>query len=271
MFMHDLKSDNKNLAFLMPAERQKRILERLRLKGRVFATELAREFSASEDKIRRDLRDLAAQGLCQRVYGGALAISSASGSAIERSQQDLSRKHALGVALSALVKRDQFLFVDAGSTNLVTARSLPDGITVATHDPRIAATLIDRNGIDLITIGGWIHPHIGAAIGGQALRGVIDLRPDVLILGVCALDAEAGISVFNIEDAEMKRTLIQGAGSVVAAVLNEKLKVGAPHRVGAVDLIADLVVEADAPQQVVETFAVRGVRIHHAGPANKSK
>jgi len=57
---------------LMPAERQKEILERIRKDGRVLATDLAREFSTSEDTIRRALRDLAAQGLCARVYGGAL-------------------------------------------------------------------------------------------------------------------------------------------------------------------------------------------------------
>ena len=56
---------------LMPAERQKEILECLRKDGRVLATDLAQEFQTSEDTIRRTLRDLAAQGLCTRVYGGA--------------------------------------------------------------------------------------------------------------------------------------------------------------------------------------------------------
>jgi DeoR/GlpR family transcriptional regulator of sugar metabolism len=58
---------------LMPAERQKEIVERIRKDGRVLATDLAQEFQTSEDTIRRVLRDLAAQGLCTRVYGGALA------------------------------------------------------------------------------------------------------------------------------------------------------------------------------------------------------
>ena len=67
---------------LMPAERQKEILERIRKDGRVLATDLAQEFQTSEDTIRRALRDLSAQGLCTCVYGGALAMSAASGSAL---------------------------------------------------------------------------------------------------------------------------------------------------------------------------------------------
>ena len=46
---------------LMPAERQKEILQRIQKDGRVLATDLAQEFQTSEDTIRRALRDLAAQ------------------------------------------------------------------------------------------------------------------------------------------------------------------------------------------------------------------
>jgi DeoR/GlpR family transcriptional regulator of sugar metabolism len=88
---------------LMPAERQKEILERLRKDGRVLATHLAREFSTSEDTIRRVLRDLAAQGLCARVYGGALAISPASGTMLERKREAVDRKLALGQKLASIV------------------------------------------------------------------------------------------------------------------------------------------------------------------------
>ena len=58
---------------LMAAERQVAILDRVRRNGRVLASELAIEFETSEDTIRRALRELADQGLCKRVYGGALA------------------------------------------------------------------------------------------------------------------------------------------------------------------------------------------------------
>ena len=84
----------------MPAERQKEILERIRKDGRVLATHLAREFSTSEDTIRRALRDLAAQGLCARVYGGALAISPASGTILQRRREAVDRKLALPKAVS---------------------------------------------------------------------------------------------------------------------------------------------------------------------------
>ncbi len=39
--------------------------------------ELSQRFNVSEDSIRRDLRELAAEGKLQRVHGGALPVSAA--------------------------------------------------------------------------------------------------------------------------------------------------------------------------------------------------
>ena len=41
---------------MLPQERQRWILDRLRQRGRVVALELAAEFAVSEDSVRRDLR-----------------------------------------------------------------------------------------------------------------------------------------------------------------------------------------------------------------------
>jgi DeoR/GlpR family transcriptional regulator of sugar metabolism len=250
----------------MPAERQKEILERIRKDGRVLATDLAREFSTSEDTIRRVLRDLAAQGLCARVYGGALAISPASGTILQRRREAVDRKLALGQKLASIIQPGQFVFIDTGSTNLAVARSLPKitGLTVATHDPTIAAVLADRRDLTLITIGGQVNPIVGAAVDGRALRQILELRPELLLLGICAIDADDGLAAFYSEDAQMKRALLERSSSVAIGVLNEKLSASAPFQVGPVDVVADLVVEADAPKQVVMGFESRGIHVHRA-------
>src|ERR1700748_1187024 len=100
------------------AERQVAILDRIRRNGRVLANELAIEFETSEDTIRRALRELAEQGLCKRVYGGALAISPASEAIAVRNAENIDRKASLGAALADLVTRGQFVYIDGGTTNL---------------------------------------------------------------------------------------------------------------------------------------------------------
>jgi DeoR/GlpR family transcriptional regulator of sugar metabolism len=58
---------------VLPAQRRDVLLARLSEDGRIVVKELAPRLGVTEDSLRRDLRELAAEGRCQRVYGGALA------------------------------------------------------------------------------------------------------------------------------------------------------------------------------------------------------
>ena len=65
------------IRLMLVAERRQLVLARLHDEGKIVARELADELGISEASIRRDLRDLAAAGRCQRVYGGAVPVSRA--------------------------------------------------------------------------------------------------------------------------------------------------------------------------------------------------
>jgi DeoR/GlpR family transcriptional regulator of sugar metabolism len=257
---------------ILAAERQQQILERLGRDGRVLAASLAETFATSEDTIRRDLRDLAGRGLCRRVYGGALQVSPASNSAQVRASEATDRKAALGQALATVVAANAMVFVDSGSTNLAAVKAFPEGfaVTAATHDPMIAAALLAKPKVALWLIGGRMSREVGAALGGRTLVEVEALRPELTLLGVCALDPVEGICAFDPEDAEIKRVLLRNSGRIAAAVLNEKLETGAPFAVGRAESLELVVLEADAPESVARAFAERGINVLRAEPPEAS-
>ena len=251
---------------ILAAERQQQILERLRCDGRVLAVALAETFATSEDTIRRDLRDLAGRGLCRRVYGGALPVSPASSSAQVRAGEATGRKAALGRALAALVAPGSLVFVDSGSTNLAAVKAFPEGLrlTAATHDPAIAAALSVKPEVTVWLIGGRVSREVGAALGGRTLADIEALRPELALLGVCALDPVAGVAAFDPEDAEIKRAILRNARRVAAAILNEKLETSAPFAVGRAEGIDIVILEADAPEPIARAFADRGMTVLRA-------
>jgi DeoR/GlpR family transcriptional regulator of sugar metabolism len=236
-----------------------------------LAAELAREFETSEDTIRRDLRDLAAAGVCRRVYGGALKLSPASGTLLERQSLHPARKLGLGRTAAALVAPGQILLIDAGSTNLGTARSLdPDcGLTVITNAPAIAAALAGRPAHMVIMLGGRIDPRSGGSIGARALQDLRDIRADVCFLGACALSAATGISAFDAEEAAFKRVLIEASERIVVTLTNDKLGTVAPYRIAPLAAVDDIVIEADAPAAMLDGLVGPGEgtgrpRLHRA-------
>ena len=94
------------------------------------------------------------------------------------------------------------------------------------------------------------------------------LRPELALLGVCALDPIEGIAAFDPEDAEIKRALLRDSARVAAGVLNEKLETGAPFAVGRAESLDCVVLEADAPRRDRRVaFAERGISVRRAQPA----
>lgn len=261
-----------DLPWSMPDERQRHILEHLARTGRVLAVDLARQFGMSEDTARRDLRELAAAGLCRRVYGGALPLSTASGTIEQREGEQTTRKAALGRAGAALIAKVvqpyEVLFLDAGSTNLAVARALPSDlqITVVTNAPNIAAALTPLAGIELIMIGGRVDARCGAALGARAIRDLDAIRIDLALLGACAVDAAAGLAAFDLEDAEFKRTAARASAMVMTIATNEKLGTSAPFRIIPCSRLGHLVVEADVSPALIAAFQAIGIETHQASP-----
>lgn len=251
-----------NMQDFLLRERQSLISERLRTEGRVLAAELAVAFGVSEDTVRRDLREMAAAGLCERVYGGALPVSPAGGSLRQRMGVAVGRKELLARAAVSEIPDGSTVFFDAGSTNLAIANALPAdlAITAATNAPVIAAALIDKPAVDVILIGGMVDRQTGGALGAKALRDMESLSPDLCILGACGVDIEAGITTFGFEDAEFKRFATTKSRKVLVAATSEKFGTAAPHSVLPLAHCECLVVEHDADPAMLARFRERGCR-----------
>ena len=247
----------------LPDERQQHIRALLASKGKVFAADLAAEFTVSEHTIRRDLTDLAKAGACKRVYGGAVAIPPNGGNLQHRMEREPERKDALAVAAISLLSDKQCIFLDTGSTNLSIARAIPTdlNLTVVTNSPVIASALLEKDNVTLITLGGQIDKTIGGTVGVLAVEAIQRLTFDLAFLGACAIDVQEGLTAFSLEDASFKRAVLARSGTTAIAVIKEKLLSVATHNVMPVDAISTIIVESDAPKKQIKAFTDIGVQV----------
>src|SRR4029079_2570988 len=109
---------------MLASERRYEILARLGRDGRVVVAELVAGLGVSEDTIRRDLEELAAQGRLHRVHGGALAFPPEALPFERRLEIAREEKVALADAAVPLVESARTLVVDGGTTALEVARRL---------------------------------------------------------------------------------------------------------------------------------------------------
>ena len=93
---------------MLASQRKQQILQILAEEKQVRSGELSQRFNVSEDSIRRDLRELAAEGKLQRVHGGALPVSAAIAPIETRKSVQIASKQAVaraaaGAAIGSVV------------------------------------------------------------------------------------------------------------------------------------------------------------------------
>jgi DeoR/GlpR family transcriptional regulator of sugar metabolism len=246
---------------VLAAERRHEILVRLDRDGRVVVAELVTGLGVSEDTIRRDLEELAGQGLLHRVHGGALASPPETLPFERRLEIDREEKVALAKAAVPIVESARTLVVDGGTTALEVARHLPanwEGVVV-TNAPPVATALAAHPRAEVVVVGGRLLKDEQVAVGPVAIDAFRTVRADACVLGVCAFDPEVGVTTSNDDEAQVKRAMIACSDQVVALATRDKLHASSPWVVASLDQIDHLV--TDGGKDLTSAFAAAGLSV----------
>ena len=251
---------------MLTAERRQYILAVLQRDGKVVAKHLSEELSLSEDTIRRDLRDLADDGLLLRVHGGALPCSPATANFSARQEQSSVAKAAIAQAAARLVRDGQVVLLDGGTTNIQIAQHLPRELhaTIITNSPPLAVALAEHPHIEVNMLGGRLFKHSIVTMGAATLEALHMIRADLYLLGICSLHPEFGISTINLEEAYLKRAMIACSAEVVALASSEKLNTAAPYIVGELSELNEIITEYSVPDEVLEPYRALGITMTRA-------
>lgn len=251
---------------MLVGERRAHLLRRLMETGKIVAKEVAVDLGISEDSIRRDLRDLAAEGLCQRVYGGALPASPAIVDYAARQAVEPDGKRAVAATAAALVRPGGTLILDGGTTALAVAEMLPKELecTVITNSPMIASALVRHPSADLFLLGGRVFKHSAVACGAAAVEAAQNVSADLCFIGVTGVHPEAGLTTGDAEDAAMKRALAARAAETYVLASSEKIGTASPYRVLRWEQVSGVITDADPTDAAIEGLAARGVEILYA-------
>ena len=251
---------------MLTSQRKDYLLEILRKTGQIVAKSVSQELGLSEDTIRRDLRELAAEGRLQRVHGGALPASPAVGDFAVRQQLAPEGKVAIGRAAAKLVRAGQVVILDGGTTTLQLAKSLPLDLhaTVVTHSPTIAVALVEHPSVEVVLLGGRLFKHSVVAVGAAAIEAIGRIRADLFFLGVTGIHPTAGLSTGDLEEAHVKRALIASAAETYVLVSAEKLNAASAYVIGSTGDIAGMIVEPGISEDSLAPFEQAGVTVIRA-------
>jgi DeoR/GlpR family transcriptional regulator of sugar metabolism len=254
---------------MLSSQRKHHLMDLLVRDGRLVATTLSVQLGVSEDTIRRDLRELARDGLLQRVHGGALPASPAMGDFAARQHIATASKSAVGRRAAALIRPGQLVILDGGTTALQLVAHLAPTLraTVVTHSPSVAVALAGHAGVDVIMLGGRLFKHSVVNVGAATIEAIGQLRADLYFMGVTSVHPQAGLSTGDFEEAAIKRALCHAAADTIVLASAEKLATASPYQIVPLAAVAGIVVEGGAAPALLAPYRKLGITLYQADAA----
>ena len=207
----------------LPALRRARLLEILERDGSIRLESAASELDVSMMTVRRDIQDLDAEGLVQRVRGGAVAPARPLAFG-ERAASRATAKAAIARKASAYIPTPGAVACDASSTaaallQVATAHDL----LVLSNSVDSAAVARRRPGIRSLLTGGELDERTGSLVGPVAELAARSMSFDRFFTSASAVDPLSGTSEVSLEEASVKAAFAARSAEVVLLLDSSKL------------------------------------------------
>lgn len=226
--------------------------------GQTPVARLADALGASLATVRRNLAEMEAQGLIQRLHGAAQLASGARSEAGFRSREgvNLAAKRAIALAAYQQIRPGQTLLLDAGTTVLQLARQIriaPLPLTVVTNGLTVAQELADVAQVRLCLLGGHLRPGHLSVVGPLAEQMLGGLWVDQAFLGASAIAADGTISSFDADEARLNACMARRAGQVTVVADHAKLDRRATYSVLTLTSAQTLITDRAPPAALMQT------------------
>ncbi len=247
------------------ALRQSRIQELVKQKGYLTIDELVAHFSVTPQTIRRDLNQMADQGLIDRHHGGAGVASSAENTAYQtRKIQNLAEKRRIADQVARHIPDHASLFINIGTTNETIAQALLDhkGLKVVTNNLHVASILSARPDFTVIIAGGEVRSRDGGIVGEATRDFVHQFKLDYGIIGISGIDEDGTLLDFDYQEVRIAQAIMENSRYIYLAADHSKFGRNAMVRLGNLKQCSALFTDESPGRLLTEQLAEQQVDLH---------
>jgi DeoR/GlpR family transcriptional regulator of sugar metabolism len=245
------------------------MLERIQREGGVSVAELARSHAVSTITVHRDLEYLAAEGLVERVHGGARALAPQPTTVIatawsQRVQQAAAAKDAIAAHAASLVNAGSTIFLDASSSALCLARRLmddpPNELTLVTSSPAIAYEM-QAEPVHVVVAPGELDQHMKMIAGRWTVEFVSQLNFDLAFVSAAGITLEKGLTTSRRPLADVVNAARSNAKRTIALIDASKFGRASLLTIMGADDPDLIVTDSALPAEAAEAYEAAGVNL----------
>jgi len=242
------------------------ILNELEKNERVTVDALSTLLGVSKVTIRSDLETLHRQGLVHRTRGGAVRpFRGQSELPLEETRKHRAlEKRRIGQAAAALIEEGDTVFLDVGSTTTEIARSLSPllrHVTIVTSGLNIAIELEKLPNVTVVVTGGTLRRLQHSLVNPLGMLLLESLHADKLFLGCNGVSATAGVTNRNLEEAEIKRRMVERARETYVVADHTKLGQVATAGIAPLHVVTQLITDRGASAGQLQDLRDTGLNV----------
>lgn len=253
---------------MLPGERRNRILELLIVNRAITVKELCDSLETSEATIRRDLTIMEEDGKLERTHGGAVLNMDEFLDNEEiypkKEQMNSSEKAAIAAKAFEFIKENDSVLLDSGTTTLELARLIGKSdlkITVITNSTTCSSLLSNNPNVELILLGGKVRLNTLAVVGSTAVDMIKRFQVNKAFMAINAINLEDGLMTPDLEEAEIKRAMINSAKERFVLADYSKFKRLAMCKVAPVTMIDCVITDTQLDKTTIEKFELNEVKV----------
>jgi DeoR/GlpR family transcriptional regulator of sugar metabolism len=249
------------------ARRRDQIKEAVEREGYVRLSSLSEQFGVAPVTIHRDLDYLEAEGVVERVRGGARTPTEHHVARSEysiRREQAIAEKNEIAARALAEIPDGATIFLDASTTVTALARQLERepgrALTVVTNSPTIAHEILAPY-VHVIVLPGELNQSLRAITGRWTAEFLDQLSFSVAFVSAAAISIEQGLMTTQRELAEVTRAAFQRSSRRIALVDSTKFSASALMTMAPLEQVDLLITDRGLPERTFAEYRAAGINI----------
>ena len=244
-------------------QRKQLIVQTVEERGAAEVPELAEILQTSEMTVRRDLAQLASDGLIYRTRGGAMKVSLATDKHrfVNKTAVNAEQKDYICRLAAQEIQEGDILFMDCGSTVFRLCPFIRNKrITVITNSLPVVAELMDSE-VSVNLVGGEVDKERQALHGLMVEEHIARYQANRAFIGVDGISLKNGLSANGEREASTAMAMARQSEKVYLLCDSSKLETDKYLYFAPLTLFNVLVTDSEANPEFIEAYRQAGVTV----------
>ncbi|MCQ2546587.1 MAG: DeoR/GlpR family DNA-binding transcription regulator [Clostridia bacterium] len=249
----------------MRKERLVQIEEYISGNGFVTMEQIMDKFDIAMPTVRKDISELASQGLIEKVYGGAKAVVAPSKNMHmfkNRRGVHMEAKNAIASKAAELVDDGDVIYIDSGTTAAAIIEYLTGRhVTVITSNMAAVMASAEMNNIDVYVLGGKFNRDTMSVDHADSEAIMKEFNVDKAFMAATGYSIEGGLAQDSPTECDIKKHVIRKATDTFLIIDSSKIGKKALIRYAEPDAIKTIITDGQVDRKYKDYFKKNSINV----------